>query len=44
SFLFLHRLPIFGDAREDCCVYISKTQCISDYCAAENRWICQKEL
>ncbi|XP_006045720.4 killer cell lectin-like receptor subfamily B member 1 isoform X2 [Bubalus bubalis] len=44
SFLNSNILPIFGDAKEDCCVYISKTQCISDYCAAKNRWICQKEL
>ncbi|XP_055426160.1 killer cell lectin-like receptor subfamily B member 1 [Bubalus kerabau] len=44
SFLNSKILPIFGDVKEGCCVYLSKTQCISDYCAAKNRWICQKEL
>ncbi|XP_065778928.1 killer cell lectin-like receptor subfamily B member 1 [Muntiacus reevesi] len=44
SFLNSNILPVYGDAKEDNCVCISKTQFISDTCASENRWICQKEL
>ncbi|KAM9684492.1 LOW QUALITY PROTEIN: killer cell lectin-like receptor subfamily B member 1 [Dama dama] len=44
SFLNSNILPVYGDAKEDNCVCISKTQFISDTCSSENRWICQKEL
>ncbi|XP_070320143.1 killer cell lectin-like receptor subfamily B member 1 isoform X2 [Odocoileus virginianus] len=44
SFLNSNILPVYGDVKEDNCVCISKTQFISDTCASENRWICQKEL
>ncbi|XDB50782.1 hypothetical protein AB1E18_004344 [Capra hircus] len=44
SILNSNILPVSGDAIEDSCVCLSRTQFISDHCAAENRWICQKEL
>ncbi|XP_026949149.1 killer cell lectin-like receptor subfamily B member 1 isoform X2 [Orcinus orca] len=44
SFLNSNMLQITGDAKENSCVYISRTQIISENCATENKWICQKEL
>ncbi|XP_040089827.1 killer cell lectin-like receptor subfamily B member 1 [Oryx dammah] len=44
SFLKSNISPVSGDSKEDSCVCISKTQFISETCAAENRRICQKEL
>uniref|UniRef100_A0A8C6FZJ6 Killer cell lectin like receptor B1 n=1 Tax=Moschus moschiferus TaxID=68415 RepID=A0A8C6FZJ6_MOSMO len=44
SFLNSNILPVSGDSKEDSCVCISSTQFISESCATENRWICQKEL
>ncbi|XP_040091105.1 killer cell lectin-like receptor subfamily B member 1 [Oryx dammah] len=44
SILNSNILPVSGDVTEDSCVCLSRTQFISDYCTAENRWICQKEL
>lgn len=44
SILNSNILHISGDVKEAHCVCISRTQLISERCAAENRWICQKEL
>ncbi|XP_030690347.1 killer cell lectin-like receptor subfamily B member 1 isoform X2 [Globicephala melas] len=44
SFLNSNMLQITGDAKENSCVYISRTQITSEDCATENKWICQKEL
>ncbi|XP_007469416.1 PREDICTED: killer cell lectin-like receptor subfamily B member 1 [Lipotes vexillifer] len=44
SFLNSNMLQITGDAEENSCVCISRTQILSENCATENKWICQKEL
>ncbi|XP_057560186.1 killer cell lectin-like receptor subfamily B member 1 [Hippopotamus amphibius kiboko] len=44
SLLNSNILQITGDAKEDSCVCISMTQILSENCATENKWICQKEL
>ncbi|XP_073645153.1 killer cell lectin-like receptor subfamily B member 1 isoform X2 [Tursiops truncatus] len=44
SFLNSNMLQITGDAKENSCVYITRTKITSEDCATENKWICQKEL
>uniref|UniRef100_A0A2K6EX77 Uncharacterized protein n=1 Tax=Propithecus coquereli TaxID=379532 RepID=A0A2K6EX77_PROCO len=36
-------LKIKGYAKENSCASISKTEAYSEYCDADNKWICQKE-
>ncbi|ELW71468.1 Killer cell lectin-like receptor subfamily B member 1 [Tupaia chinensis] len=41
SFLHSNTIQVFGDADENSCAYISKTELTSEDCGAENKWICQ---
>ncbi|XP_049977985.1 killer cell lectin-like receptor subfamily B member 1A [Alexandromys fortis] len=36
-------LNIIGDFKLNSCVTVSKDKVVSEYCAADNNWICQKE-
>ncbi|XP_053413621.1 killer cell lectin-like receptor subfamily B member 1 isoform X2 [Nycticebus coucang] len=42
SFLNPTTLKISGDAKENSCVYITKTSVFSEDCSVEHKWICQK--
>ncbi|XP_037059997.1 killer cell lectin-like receptor subfamily B member 1A [Peromyscus leucopus] len=37
-------LQITGEAKENSCAYISKDKVVSESCASDYKWICQKEL
>uniref|UniRef100_A0A8C8T8R1 Killer cell lectin-like receptor subfamily B member 1A n=1 Tax=Peromyscus maniculatus bairdii TaxID=230844 RepID=A0A8C8T8R1_PERMB len=36
-------LQIFGEAKENSCASVSKDKVVSESCASDNNWICQKE-
>ncbi|ERE66186.1 killer cell lectin-like receptor subfamily B member 1F-like protein, partial [Cricetulus griseus] len=38
------RVQIMGTNEENSCAVISQTEVFSDFCSADNRWICQKKL
>ncbi|XP_006997745.1 killer cell lectin-like receptor subfamily B member 1F isoform X1 [Peromyscus maniculatus bairdii] len=44
SILNPHLLRIMGTDEENSCAIISQTEVFSDFCSADNRWICQKKL
>ncbi|KAL6063982.1 hypothetical protein STEG23_028502, partial [Scotinomys teguina] len=44
SILNLDLLRIMGTDEENSCAVISHTEVFSDFCSADNRWICQKKL
>ncbi|XP_027285602.1 killer cell lectin-like receptor subfamily B member 1F [Cricetulus griseus] len=37
-------VQIMGTNEENSCAVISQTEVFSDFCSADNRWICQKKL